>query len=303
MPFPRPSGGGGGAPTDATYLTGTADPVLTAEIVVGVTPGGELGGTWGSPTVDAVHSGSAHHAEVHAIDGADHTGVLVDAQIPASIARDTELHAEVHAIGGADHTGSITDAQHGARGPIVGAHGHDDLDTVTADQHHTEVHSAAEPGPHTFPGGTTTFLRGDGAFAVPPGGGGGASATIVEVDLGTPKGEGVFTITDAAIDPTSKLLIWQAPGPYTGKGTRADEAAMDPITALAAPAAGSAEVYWQTEKLTAPRLYTPSGAQDTSTVVPVTGVINRKGWMVPGRGAQRLGLVRGNVKFGYMVLT
>jgi len=28
---------------------------------VGATPGGELGGTWTSPTVDATHSGSAHH--------------------------------------------------------------------------------------------------------------------------------------------------------------------------------------------------------------------------------------------------
>lgn len=167
MPFPRPSGGSGGAPTDATYLTGTADPTLTAEIVVGVTPGGELGGTWAAPSVDAVHSGSAHHAEVHAIDGADHTGVLVDAQIPASIARDSELHAEVHAIGGADHTGSITDAQHGARGPIVGAHGHDDLDTVTADQHHTEVHTIAGADHSGFPGGTSTFLRADATFAAP----------------------------------------------------------------------------------------------------------------------------------------
>jgi hypothetical protein len=31
------------------------------------TPGGELGGTWGSPTVDATHSGSAHHAASHTV--------------------------------------------------------------------------------------------------------------------------------------------------------------------------------------------------------------------------------------------
>lgn len=54
--------GGGGAPTDADYLVGTAQGGLSAEIVVGVTPGGELGGTWASPTVDATHSGSAHLA-------------------------------------------------------------------------------------------------------------------------------------------------------------------------------------------------------------------------------------------------
>ena len=56
--------GSGGAPTTADYLVGTADGGLSAEIVVGTTPGGELGGTWASPTVDATHSGSAHHSAV-----------------------------------------------------------------------------------------------------------------------------------------------------------------------------------------------------------------------------------------------
>ena len=45
-------GGGGGAPTDADYLVGTANGTLSAEIVVGTTPGGSLGGTWASPTID-----------------------------------------------------------------------------------------------------------------------------------------------------------------------------------------------------------------------------------------------------------
>ncbi len=54
------AGGGGGAPTTADYLVGTIDGALSNEIVVGTSPGGELGGTWASPTVDATHSGSAH---------------------------------------------------------------------------------------------------------------------------------------------------------------------------------------------------------------------------------------------------
>lgn len=53
-------GGGGGAPTTADYLVGTAQGALSAEIVVGTTPGGELGNTWASPTVDATHAGSNH---------------------------------------------------------------------------------------------------------------------------------------------------------------------------------------------------------------------------------------------------
>jgi hypothetical protein len=52
--------GGSGAPTTADYLVGTAQAGLSAEIVVGTTPGGELGGTWGSPTVDTTHAGSDH---------------------------------------------------------------------------------------------------------------------------------------------------------------------------------------------------------------------------------------------------
>lgn len=53
-------GAGGGAPTDVDYLVGTASGSLSAEIVVGTAPGGELGGTWASPTVDTTHSGSSH---------------------------------------------------------------------------------------------------------------------------------------------------------------------------------------------------------------------------------------------------
>lgn len=53
---------GGTAPSSADYLVGTSNGGLSAEIVVGTTPGGELGGTWGSPTIDATHSGSAHTA-------------------------------------------------------------------------------------------------------------------------------------------------------------------------------------------------------------------------------------------------
>jgi hypothetical protein len=42
------------------FLVGTATGELSNEIVAGTAPGGELGGTWGTPTVDATHSGSSH---------------------------------------------------------------------------------------------------------------------------------------------------------------------------------------------------------------------------------------------------
>lgn len=66
---------GGGGVTDADYLVGTAHAGLSAEIVVGTSPGGELGGTWASPTVDATHSGSSH-ASVQAAAEATAAGEL-----------------------------------------------------------------------------------------------------------------------------------------------------------------------------------------------------------------------------------
>jgi hypothetical protein len=49
---------GSGGVTGADYLVGTAHADLSAEIVVGTAPQGELGNTWASPTVDADHAGT-----------------------------------------------------------------------------------------------------------------------------------------------------------------------------------------------------------------------------------------------------
>lgn len=145
----------------------------------------------------------------------------------------------------------------------------------------------------------TTFLRGDQTWAAPSAGA--VSATTVEVDLGsTLKFSGKFTITDASISSTSKVLCWQAPGPYTGKGTRADEAERQPVQIVAVePASGSAVVKWQTPPYLAPQRYPATGGQPASTIIP--GLKDPSALV--GLGAKRIGLVRGNVKFSYMVLT
>ena len=118
----------------------------------------------------------------------------------------------------------------------------------------------------------------------------GVVGTTVETNIGaTEKWTGKFTITDATITATSKVLCWQAPGPYTGKGTRADEAELQPVSVIAVePAAGSAIVKWQT----------PPMVVDVPLLT--TGIIgtNRD----PQTTARRLGVVRGNVKFSYLVL-
>ena len=72
--------------TGVNFLVGTATGLLSAEIAVGTTPGGELGGTWASPTVDATHSGSAH-ADAIAKAIVDAKGDLIAATAADTVAR------------------------------------------------------------------------------------------------------------------------------------------------------------------------------------------------------------------------
>jgi hypothetical protein len=98
-------GSGSGAPDDADYLVGTAHAGLSAEVVVGPTPGGELGGTWASPTVDATHSGSTHAA----------TQAAAEATAAAALSAHEGL-ADPHAgyrLESADHTHATTGLQGG----------------------------------------------------------------------------------------------------------------------------------------------------------------------------------------------
>jgi hypothetical protein len=68
----------------------------------------------------------------------------------------------------------------------------------------------------------------------------------VEVDLGsTAKKSGRFTIAVTGKTAGKPVQIFQAVGPYTGKGSRADEAEMDTVTATAyVKDANTIEVFW-----------------------------------------------------------
>ena len=128
--------------------------------------------------------------------------------------------------------------------------------------------------------------------------GGAATWTTIEQNLGsTPVTRGSFTLVDAAIAPTSKVIIFQAPGPYTGKGTRADEAEMDQLQATAEPGTGSATVRWRVLGSISSALVAGMGAN---------GVGRPNSAVLPASAAPRfapimVGRVKGNFKFHYTV--
>jgi hypothetical protein len=129
--------------------------------------------------------------------------------------------------------------------------------------------------------------------------GSGSSATTVEVNLGSLRFSGKFTITDAAITTTSKILCWQAPGPYTGKGTRADEAEMQPVLVTAVqPLSGTATVMWQTPPMIVQSVAGNEGRRDAAGAT-FDRLVNQR---LPVTTEQkRIGKVGGSVKFTYMV--
>jgi hypothetical protein len=130
---------------------------------------------------------------------------------------------------------------------------------------------------------------------------GGASATTVEVDLGsTAKTSGRFTITNASISASSKVIVWQASGPYTGKGTLADEAAMQPVNIVAVQSgSGSCIVWWETPPMTATVPIVANGRRDA----PSTAAGSDPRYPNVAYTTQRIGRIRGNVKFSYMILS
>lgn len=78
---------------------------------------------------------------------------------------------------------------------------------------------------------------------------GAAAFSSIEANLGsTARRSGSFLITGSGLTTGKPVMIAKAAGPYTGKGSRADEAEMDLITATGVViSATQIRVYWQSQ--------------------------------------------------------
>lgn len=194
----------GAAPnTGVDYLVGTASGSLTGEIVAGTSPGGELGGTWGSPTVDATHSGSAH-TDFIAKAYLDAKGDLISASAadtPSLLAvgsRGSSLFANTAAASG------LAWVQAQFQAEAFGAVGDGSTNNTTAIQAAVDAAFAAGGGWVTFGEGTfmvnsqvdlksNVYLRGSGINATVLKSGA-SSQNVVELD-DTASNMGLFDMT------------------------------------------------------------------------------------------------------------
>jgi len=108
---------------DIDFLVGTATGHTGAEIVVGTSPGGELGGTWGSPTVDATHSGSTHSTATDAHiadtgDAHDASAISVDSTTLAGVG--TDVQAVLEELDDAIAAGGVTSIEANGEGALTG---------------------------------------------------------------------------------------------------------------------------------------------------------------------------------------
>ena len=94
----------------------------------------------------------------------------------------------------------------------------------------------------TGAGVTATVSAGTATVNVPGGGGGGFTGVEVEIDFGSiAVWDATFTITDATISATSKIIITHSGNAATGK--EADENEMDNLVCTPRPTAGSFDLF------------------------------------------------------------
>lgn len=149
------------------------------------------------------HSNANDHTAAHAIDSANHTGVLADAQIPATIARDSELPDLAGHVAAADpHTGYQRETEKGAASGYASL-GADTL--VPQDQ----LGTGAQDG--------TKFLRDDGTWQAA----GGAHPDLATHDALGLATDSELTTHAGAADPHTGYRLESADHTHQSAGAQA----------------------------------------------------------------------------------
>lgn len=231
------------APSGYVLATGTVTLLIDTEYVRGTHNGS---GSVTSLTRGYDSSTAAAHANgaaVTAVLTAGNLGQRITDDIATHTALPNVHHNQAHVLTGADHTASglstgqvlkATAATTFGFGTVAQAVTHDspDTDTGTGSLHHTIGASAtqAAAGNHTHTG---------------------MALTTVEVNLSSAvRRSGKFTIAGAGLVTGKPVHVLQASGPYTGKGTRTDEAEMDAITATGKVISSTViECFWSAARL------------------------------------------------------
>ena len=122
-------------------------------------PGGELGGTWTTPTVDGTHSGSAHHAQAH--DNDEHTNGVAGADITTAagiegsavaVARADHTHKHPTTLGAGDHhpqAHAFDGADHTSKTAMVKAWARVNADGTLADSYNVTSSANNSTGNYT----------------------------------------------------------------------------------------------------------------------------------------------------------
>ena len=225
----------------------------------------------GAPTrtADADSSGDLVGASVQSLLGTVNAGSVWAQTTPAPITVNTTALVFVNFLvvgGGLLADNNLSDVSNAASArsnlglnttyaPLVHAARHQSggadsiaLDTLAAPTDNTtlDATTSAHGLMRKYPGGTSTFLRADGAFAAPPGGSGGGAFTDFTKDVG--KGtSGWFDITGlSGLTIGKNALVIQTAQPITSKGDARDEFEMDSIALTGYVAATDRiRVFWQ----------------------------------------------------------
>lgn len=231
-----------GANSDITSLSGLTTPLTVAQggIGIGTLTGIAKGNGTGAFTVAAAGTDyltpSGSGAALTDITWAQINKATSDI---ADIT--TRSHASLTSIGTNTHAQIDTHI-----GLTSNPHSTSDVNLNTTDITTNDVSITKHGFAPKAPNNTTQYLRADATWATPSGGGGGLTLTTVEVDLGTTKRSGKFNVAGTGLTVGKPVLIVQANGAYTGKGTLSDEAEMDALTVSGkVTSATNIECFWK----------------------------------------------------------